>query len=85
MRLLGKALCDGRDLRRQEGHECVHQEGGWFTSLSSGSSHCSAEHWQILTKRCLRELRLLHHFRGHKNVSAMSHTVPTIRSGEVSR
>lgn len=24
---------------------------------------------QILTKRCLRELRLLHHFRGHKNVS----------------
>ncbi|KAK8864730.1 hypothetical protein IAR55_001986 [Kwoniella newhampshirensis] len=24
---------------------------------------------KILTKRCLRELRLLHHFRGHKNVS----------------
>ncbi|WWD16954.1 hypothetical protein CI109_101386 [Kwoniella shandongensis] len=27
---------------------------------------------KILTKRCLRELRLLHHFRGHKNVSPSS-------------
>nr|ODN85801.1 CMGC/MAPK protein kinase [Cryptococcus depauperatus CBS 7841] len=26
---------------------------------------------KILTKRCLRELRLLHHFRGHKNVSRL--------------
>ncbi|OCF31986.1 CMGC/MAPK protein kinase [Kwoniella heveanensis CBS 569] len=26
---------------------------------------------KILTKRCLRELRLLHHFRGHKNASAL--------------
>jgi mitogen-activated protein kinase 7 len=23
---------------------------------------------KILTKRCLREIKLLHHFRGHKNV-----------------
>ncbi|GFZ46933.1 mitogen-activated protein kinase [Saitozyma sp. JCM 24511] len=26
---------------------------------------------KILTKRCLRELRLLHHFRGHKNITCL--------------
>ena len=30
---------------------------------------------QILTKRCLRELRLLHHFRGHKNVSLIAESL----------
>ncbi|KAF7321518.1 Mitogen-activated protein kinase [Mycena kentingensis (nom. inval.)] len=26
---------------------------------------------RILTKRCLREIRLLHHFRGHKNITCL--------------
>lgn len=26
---------------------------------------------KILTKRCLREIRLLHHFRGHKNITCL--------------
>ncbi|KZV88400.1 kinase-like protein [Exidia glandulosa HHB12029] len=26
---------------------------------------------KILTKRCLRELKLLHHFRGHKNITSL--------------
>jgi hypothetical protein len=31
---------------------------------------------KILSKRCLREIKLLHHFRGHKNVRSFSRLFP---------
>lgn len=55
----------------EEGNQCVPEKGELanYNLLEVVVIQAySLSFTQILTKRCLRELRLLHHFRGHKNV-----------------
>ncbi|GMK59706.1 hypothetical protein CspeluHIS016_0803120 [Cutaneotrichosporon spelunceum] len=72
-----------RQIFQTAGNVYVLQQPWQFVKeLGHGAYGCvsSARHAQtgetcavkkILTKRCLRELRLLHHFRGHKNITCL--------------
>ena len=63
-----KASSLRRGVRNQENHQYQHK-GVYPRSKATFSEELRPSVIQrILTKRCLREIRLLHHFRGHKNV-----------------
>ncbi|THH04300.1 hypothetical protein EW145_g5624 [Phellinidium pouzarii] len=59
----------------QGAYGCVvaarHRRSGEGCAIKKITNINTKDFKRILTKRCLREIRLLHHFRGHKNITCL--------------